>query len=326
MAAVSTDVTAILHCAPAAIGLPSVLGYTCFEARSIIKAFHRTIVPLIDRAITDPVSNQYVARALLGTSLKVSLAMSGYTTMAGVEFNADLAVLGSSFTRVYDDLFDNFADHRLDQRLAELFRGEPFQPVSATESLLLSLYRDIETILARPRSDPVFRILTEMHEFQCMSRRQRDPAISVPELRTITRGKGGLGATILFALFTPGMSPAEQDVLIEFGDVLQLLDDLNDDASDRVNGVVTEVTVGHCTLADIAARIRQLRRQLRAHYVGASRSRISGTLFFMLIGAAIRRRTDARKGLRPSRPGAAPRPTLLFFTRVEHLHPPAEEE
>jgi hypothetical protein len=325
MAAVSTDATAILRCAPAAIGLPSVLAYACFEARTIVKAFHRTVVPLINQAITDPTSNQYAARALLGTSLKVSLAMSGYTIMAGVDFNADLAVLGSSFTRVYDDLFDNFSDPQLDERLAELFRGESFQPLSATESLLLLLYQAIETTLARPRSDPIVRMVEQMHEFQCMSRRQCDPAIPAPELRAITRGKGGLGATILFALFTPGMSTAEQDVLHEFGDILQLLDDLNDASSDRANGVATEVTTGHCTLSDIAARICQLRRRFRTHYVNANLRRISGTLIFMLMGAAIRQRIDASKSRHPGRPSATRHPTLLFLTRVEHLHPPAEE-
>jgi hypothetical protein len=321
MGAAIADVIAILRCTSFAVGLPSVIAYSCFETRSIMDAFDRTVAPLIDRTITDPARNREASRALQGTSLKVSLALSGYARMAGVPFDADLAVLGSSFTRVYDDLFDNFETEKLDDRLSALFRGGSFRPASGAESLLLALYRAIDTKLARPNSDPIFRMLSEMHEFQCMSRWQRDPAISAAEVREITRGKGGIGATILFALFRPGMTTDEQAVLHDFGDILQLLDDLNDAAVDRTTGVVTEVTLGTCTLGDLAARMRLLRRRLAVQYPGSGRRRVIGMLLFMLIGAAIRQRTDARRGVEPPPTGTPVRPRLLFYTRVENLQP-----
>jgi hypothetical protein len=321
MGAAIADVIAILRCSSFVVGLPSVFAYSRFETASVMAAFDRVVTPLIDRTITDPDRNREASRALLGTSLKVSLALSGYAGMAGVPFDAELAVLGSSFTRVYDDLFDNFETERLDGRLAVLFRGGSFQPASGAESLLLALYRAIDTKLARPNSDPIYEMLSVMHEFQCMSRRQHDWGISAVEVREITRGKGGIGATILFALFRPEMSTAERAVLNDFGDILQLLDDLNDAAVDRAAGVVTEVTLGTCTLGDIATRMRLLRRRLAAHYPRSSRRRVIGMLLFMLIGAAIRQRTDARRGIEPVPAGTPVRPRLLFYTRVENLRP-----
>jgi hypothetical protein len=317
MGAAFADVIAILRCSSFAVGLPSVIAYASFGSRTIVDAFDRTVAPLVDRSITGPERNLEASRALLGTSLKVSLAMSGYARMAGVAFDPDLAVLGSSFTRVYDDLFDNFETERLDERLRTLFRGGSFEPNSEAESLLLDIYDAIDTRLARPNSDPVFRMLPEMHEFQCMSRHQRNPDISPAEVREITRGKGAIGATILFALFRPDMPADEQAVLNDFGDVMQLLDDLNDVAVDRSCGVVTEGTLGTCTLPGLAARIRLLRRQLRVQYPRGSHNRVTGMLLFMLIGAAIRQRGGV------AIPPAAPprRRRTLFYTRVENLHP-----
>jgi hypothetical protein len=321
MGAAIADVIAILRCFPFAVGLPSVFAYALFESRAIVDAFNRTVVPLVDRSLPDPQRNLEASRALLGTSLKVSLAMSGYARMAGAAFDPDLAVLGSSFTRVYDDLFDNFETERLDERLRTLFHGGSFEPASGAESLLNDIYRAIDSKLGRTHSDPIFRMLSEMHEFQCLSRRQRDPTISAAEVREITRGKGAIGATILFALFRPDMAAGERAVLNDFGDILQLLDDLNDVAADRATGVVTEGTLGTCTLPGLAARMRLLRRQLRVQYPRGSRSRLTGMLLFMLIGAALRRRGDARRGT--DGPVAAPpaRPRMLFYTRVENLHP-----
>ena len=196
MAAPPADVIAVLRCARFAVGLPSVLTFARVETRPLVDVFDRVVAPMLDRAIPDPGRNRGAGRALLGTSLKIALAMSGYAAMAGVRFDAELAVLGGSFTRVYDDLFDNFPDHRLEERIAGLFDGRDFEPASDVELLLLDLYQAIERRLARPRTDPVFARLAEMHVFQCASRRQLDPRISAEEVRRITEGEGGLGQTV----------------------------------------------------------------------------------------------------------------------------------
>jgi hypothetical protein len=323
MAVVSGDIIAVLRCAPFAVGLPSVLAFVCFETRPLVDAFDRIVAPMIDQAITDPERNRGAGRALLGTGLKVSLAMSGYATMAGVRFNAELAMLGGSFTRVYDDLFDNFPGQRLEERMAGLFEGRDFEPASDVEALLLALYRDIERRLARPRSDPIFDLLAGMHVFQCESRRQLDPRISAEEVRRITEGKGGFGTAVLFALFKPDMPVPEQDLLCDLGGLLQLLDDLNDAPLDRAAGVVTEATLDTCGLTDVAARMR--RSRFAAAY-GRGARRMTGMLLMVLAGGALRRRGHQRRGQprvplrRPAPAGAGGRRWLLFAP-VENLRP-----
>jgi hypothetical protein len=309
------DLSAIIRCSPFIIGLPSVLAFVMFEAPKIIEAFDQTVAPLVADAMPDGATQERVSRALLGCSLKVSLAMSCYTTIASVEFRPDLAVMGSSFTRVYDDLFDTFSQDRLDQRLAAMFAGGTLVPASNAEALLLALYRTTETALRRPRSDPIFRMVAEMHRYQCMSRRQREPDITVETVRLITRGKGGLGTAVLFALFKPEMAAAEQEVIFEFGYILQLLDDVNDVDLDRADGVATEATLGACTLSDIGTQMRRLRRHLAVFYPGSSQRRLKGMLLLMLIGASLRRRRDGRRA------GPGPRGRRLFFSPVENIYP-----
>lgn len=321
VALLAQDLVVLARTAPLAAGLPGVFWFAAFEARSVVRAFERTVAPLVARTISDAKRGEEAAQALLGTSLKVALAMSGYATMAAVGFDADLAVLGSSFTRVYDDLFDNFADNRIDERIAELFRGRPFMPLTDVEALLLALYEHIESGIRRGRDDPFYMIITRLHRYQSQSRRQLHPQISAADVRRITRGKGGLGVTALFALLRPGMSQAEQDVLIELGDVLQLLDDYHDAALDRTAGVATDVTLGTCSLPELGRRILDIRRRLRACYPRSSR-RLTGMLYLMLLGGVIRQWSDARNASRPPKPRASRRPAMLLFTRAGNLHPP----
>jgi hypothetical protein len=320
MAFMPGDVAAVLRCSPFIVGLPSVVAFVLFEAPRIVAAFDREVRSLLAATVRDGQSRERAARAMLGSSLKVSLAMSCYTTMAGVPFRPDLAVLGSSFTRVYDDVFDNFAQDRLEQRLTALFAGGPFEPTDEAEALLLALYRATEAALQRPRSDPIFRMVIDMHRYQCMSRRQWDPDIALDTVRLITRGKGGLGTAVLFALFKPGMTSAEQNVIVEFGYQLQLLDDLNDADLDLAAGVATEVTLGACTLADVGRRMRTLRRRLDGLYPGTAKRRLEGMLLLMLTGAALQRRRVAG----PARPAGRRRRVRgrwLFFAPVETLRP-----
>jgi hypothetical protein len=315
------DLAVLTRTAPLAAGLPSVFRYAAFETRLVVRAFERTVAPVVARTIRDAERGEEVARALLGTSMKVALAMSGYAAMAAVAFDADLAVLGSSFTRVYDDLFDNFADNRIDERIAELFCGRSFVPVTDVEVLLLALYRLIESGIRRGRDDPFYGIITRLHGYQIQSRRQLYPQISAVDVRCITRGKGGLGVTALFALLRPGMSQAEQDVLIELGDVLQLLDDYHDAAMDRAAGVVTDVTLGTCSIPELGRRILDVCRRFRTYYPRSGR-RLAGMLYLMLLGGVIRRWSDVRNAGRPPKPLRTGRPLTLLFTRAGNLRPP----
>ncbi|MFG2053066.1 class 1 isoprenoid biosynthesis enzyme [Micromonospora sp. NPDC048930] len=327
----STEVGAVLRLASLAVGWPSVYRFVRREVDDITDVFDQTVRPLVDRTIDGSRRRREVAQILLSTSVKVSLAMSGYAQATGIAFRADRAVLGSSFTRVYDDLFDNFRSPRLDERLTVLFEGGPFQPRSDAEALLLALYDTIETALRGEDAEPVYRALRGMHRFQIQSRQQRSAAVSGHDLRRITRGKGGLGTVALFGLLRPALSADEQRLLMELGDVLQVLDDYHDVALDRGAGVVTEVTLGTVTLVETSRRIGWLHREFRRQYPRCHRQRLFGMLFMMLARALVHHLVDRHRSGTPLRGGPASsqpdpddrRPHRLLFRPAGNIHPAA---
>ncbi|MFG1645799.1 class 1 isoprenoid biosynthesis enzyme [Amycolatopsis sp. NPDC049252] len=320
MGGVLRDALGVARCLPMAVGLPRVVRYLVRDSRDVVRAFDRVVTPLVERTVgATPSLSRDAQDALLATSVKVGLAMWNYADMAGEPFDPALAALGSSFTRVYDDLVDNFDRHDLDDRLAELFRGGPFEPQSGVEALLLALYREMETRIARSGADAIFTVVRELHEYERESRRQRDPRIPPAEVVRITRGKGGLGLTALFALLRPGMRPGELDVLVELGDVLQLLDDYHDVAVDHRDGVVTVATLGEPGLAALCRQVRALRSRFGAEYGPGRDCGLVAMLFVMLIGAfaAGRRRLD-----RPIAATRSRRRFVLLFARAGTLTPP----
>jgi hypothetical protein len=328
---VSSEVLAVLRLAPLALGWPSVYRFVRREVDEIIKVFDQTVGPIVDQSIDGGGRQREVSRILLSTSVKVCLAMSGYAQAAGVAFKADRAVLGSSFTRVYDDLFDNFRIPSLDERLTVLFDGGPFQPQSDAEAMLLALYHTIETALRREESEPVYAALRRMHRFQIQSRQQRGSAVSGQDLRRITRGKGGLGTTALFGLLRPALSPDDQRLLMELGDVLQVLDDYHDIVLDRSTGVLTEVTLGTVTLVETSRRIGRLRREFRQQYPLHNPARLFGMLFMMLARALVHHSAERHRSCAPARrrlpeAGADPedrRPYQLLFRPAGNIRPAA---
>lgn len=314
------DALGVARCLPMAAGLPGVLRFVLRDAKQVVRAFDESVAPLVARSLPAASALSRDAQdAFLATSVKVGLAMRSYADMAGVPFDARLAVLGSSFTRLYDDLVDNFDREGLDDRLAGLFDGGPFEPLSDVESLLLALYRAMEARMARPGGDPIFAIVRELHEYERASRRQRDPRIPPSEVERITRGKGGLGVTALFALLRPGMPAGERDDLMELGDVLQLLDDHHDVAVDRRDGVVTVATLGAPGLAALCRKVRRLRVRLGARYGRGRDRRLAAMLFVMLAGAFVAHR---RRPGGPVPAGHTRRPFVLLFSRAGTIAPP----
>jgi hypothetical protein len=276
------NVIGVARSSAMAAGIVSIFRFICFDSKKLIRSFDEVVGPLLDRTVgTDPCTYD----VLLASSIKFGLAMWGYAEMAGLPFDAELVVLGSSFTRVYDDLVDNFDQPELDDRVAEMFGTGRFQPLSDVESLLLALYRSIETRLARPRDDPIYAAIQELHSYERQSRRQRDPGISPTEVRQITRDKGGYGLIAMFALLRPAMVDAERELLMDLGEVIQLLDDHNDIVLDRRAGVRTSTILGESTLAGLARQIRELHGRLGRFYGRARVRTLAATLFMLLVGA-----------------------------------------
>lgn len=316
------DALVVARCTGMAAGLGSIARYILLDAPRAIQAFDAVVKPLIDEALADdPELRQDTYHALLATAVRVNLALRAYTTMAGLRFDAPLSVLGGAFTRVYDDLFDHFYRDDLDERLAELFRGGPFEPRSAPEALACAMFRTIVERLGRSGDDPFFAIVSRLHAFESASRRQLDPLASAADVRHITWGKGGYAVQALCALFRPGLAGPEAELVMDLGYVLQLIDDHHDVAVDRRDGVVTSVTLGDATLDSLAARIRRLRADLRRHYGGNRDRQLAAMLYIMLIGAYTSHR-------RPNHlpPAAAPQHSnrsvwRLMFAQAGHMAP-----
>ncbi|AUI58233.1 hypothetical protein B1H26_33740 [Amycolatopsis sp. BJA-103] len=236
------------------------------RAAEYVAAYGGVVAPIVDAAVGDPGLREHVGRSLCSAGAKAGFLIQGYTTMAGVPFRADLAVLGGAVARLYDDLLDEFGSEELVRRLSVLFDGGPFSPRNDVERLLCELYREVERRLGRGRDDPIFAALTAVHEHQARSRQQSDPAIPALTLAEITEAKGGAAIVVLFALMRPSMSDREMSLIRDVGGVLQLLDDYQDVALDRQAGVVTAAVRGEVTLSDICRLFRVMRRPLSDYY------------------------------------------------------------
>ncbi|MDI3404591.1 isoprenoid biosynthesis enzyme family protein [Streptomyces cavernicola] len=308
--------TAVVRCALSASGWGSVLRFVRTEHRQVVRAFEEVVLPLVEQAVPESDVQRTVHTSLLATSMKVGLAMWGYASMARVPFDAELAVLGSSFTRLYDDLIDNFERENLGSDLLALLTGEPFRPCGQLEELLALLYKAIVVRLPHEPGDPIYGVLRELHDFQLTSRLQQGSGLSVAEVLDITRGKGGLAMIALFALLRPVMPAEERDILMDLGDVFQLLDDFHDLALDEAAHVTTSVTLGVTSVVELVGRISRLRSRFIGYYGTAGP--LSAQVALTLIGVpfAGRRGRRAGRGLGPD--AAAVR---LLFSRAENIRP-----
>jgi hypothetical protein len=100
----------------------------------------------------------------------------------------------------------------------------------------------------------------------------------------------------MFALLRPAMADAERELLMDLGEVIQLLDDHNDIVLDRRAGVRTSTILGESTLAGLARQIRELHGRLGRFYGRARVRTLAATLFMLLVGAlfADRETVDGR--------------------------------
>lgn len=236
------------------------------RAVAYVAAYQRVVAPIVRSSLDRSGPPRYLDGSMCEVCAKLCFLLAGYAATAGVPFRADLAVLGGAVARVYDDLIDEYGDGELGERLAGLFDGGGFTPVTPVERLLSALYLELERRLGRDRDDPVYRALIALHDEQIRSRHQRDPAIRPATLADITRAKGGYATVVLFALLRPAMDDREQALIRELGGTLQLLDDYVDAVADRTAGITTSATRGALSLDHICRRLRSLRPALRDYY------------------------------------------------------------
>jgi hypothetical protein len=259
------------------------------KATGFVHAFEHTVQPIVNDTISDPAERTRVAQSLLTYSTKTCFVIAGYARMTGVPFASDIAVLGLSFTRLYDDLFDETDDEDLPLRLKELFDRNVFTPASDPERLLHRLYGEIDRRLGRDRDDPIYTAVSTMHRYQIQARCQRDPEATHLALAEATRGKGGHGTLAVFALMRAGLRRRERELILEIGEALQLLDDYMDIDEDRLHNTRTLATEGRLRLSDICNRLRAAQVKLVAYYGRRNTREFLGVCYLTLWMCFLRR-------------------------------------
>ncbi|MFI9769272.1 class 1 isoprenoid biosynthesis enzyme [Streptomyces sp. NPDC052415] len=320
------EVGALVRSLGMAAGLPPAARAAYRSLPVLARAYERVVAPLVAETLTDPPERARVDSSLRVMSVKFGLAMLGYARLTGHRLQPDVAVLAGAVTRLYDDLIDGDADRdpAAGDRLGELLGNRAFVPATPAELLLGRLVYAIERNLAHRPDASVFMALVSLHEYQLLSRRQREPGVPLDVLEKITRGKGAAAHLILCGLVKPRLGPAERDLVMDLGEILQSLDDYLDVEFDREHGVTTLVSCGALTLPAIARRLRAARPRLAAVHGGPAARPYCGMLYFLLLQAWVSRRLPVlgRLARRPVRRSAV----LAFLSRGEDALPAAGAE
>lgn len=284
------DLVALVRCGRLAAGTPSAIRFAGGTLGGLTTAYDKVVAPIVDRTITDVAERAKADRALRAMSAKIGCALLSYARLAGVQGQLEIVALAGAVTRLYDDLIDGSVAEAIDQRLSDLFNARPFTPASEMETLLAELIDAIRKRLSPPPGDIVEATLNALHEYQCLSRRQREEAIPLAVLEKISRGKGAMANLTLCCLVKPEMDVAERELVMALGETFQLLDDYMDVELDRGNGVSTLPSLGAMTLTDIGASMRALSGRLADQYGRPAARPYCGMIFFLLLKSAFARR------------------------------------
>jgi hypothetical protein len=284
-------------------------------------AYDAVVAPLVAREIGDTREMLRVNQALRAMSVKIGETMIAYAALTGHPPDVEVAALAGAVTRLYDYLIDGdpACDASLGDRLGDMFSARPYTAASDLERLLGQLVGEIRRRRDLRDGDVAVAGLLALHEYQCLSQRQREPYVPSAALDKICRGKGAMAHLTLCGLVNPGMDGWEREVVMALGEVLQSLDDYMDVDLDRRNGVTTLVSTGAMSLADIVAGFGALREPLAARYGRPAARRYFGMLYFLLLKSAVGRRLPFL-GQVTSRL-AARSDTLAFLTRGAEVVP-----
>jgi hypothetical protein len=301
----------------------------------LASAYDGIVAPMVAREI-GAAEMPRVNLALRAMSVKIGETMIAYAALTGRPPDVEVAALAGAVTRLYDDLIDGDpgGDESLGDRLGGMFAatGHPVSPLAAAapcpapraaaadlERLLGRLVGEIRRRLDLRDGDIAVTGLLALHEYQCLSRRQREPGVSRATLDKICRGKGAMAHLTICGLVHPRMDAAEREIVMALGEVLQSVDDYMDADLDRSNGVATLVSTGVTTLADIVAGFQALREPVAARYGATATRGYYGMLYFLLLKSAVGRRLPLLG--RVARQLADRSDTLAFLTRGAEVIP-----
>jgi hypothetical protein len=282
------DLAELLRCGRLAVGLPSAIRFASQTIGDLSSAYDRVVAPIVEREISDLAECTRVSGALRAMGMNIGMAMLHFVRLAECEQRLEVSALAGAVTRLYDDLIDGSAVSSVDVRLCALFDGRTFTAENDLERLLAELIGEIR--LRAESIDAAVVALNSLHEYQSLSRQQREGALPEAVLEKICRGKGAMANLTLCSLFKPGMDPGEQELVMTLGEAFQSLDDYVDVEQDACNGITTLASLGITTLKDIGLRMRQLRPRM-VFYYGAERTReYCGMIYFLLLKAVVDRR------------------------------------
>jgi len=284
------DLVALLRCGRLATGLPGAVIFARRMLGPLTRAYEDVVAPIVERTISDLDERVQVDCALRAMSAKIGLAMLSYARLTGCEQRVEVAALAGAVTRLYDDLIDGVAQPSLGERLSDIFNARPFRAYSDLECLLFELVGAIRQRVRPLPGGTVDIALNALHEYQCMSRLQRDEEVPLAVLEKVCQGKGAMANLTLCCLIKPGIKGIERELVMALGETLQKLDDYMDVQYDNRNGVVTLVSLGVVTLRDIALRMCVHRDGLVAQYGRPAARPYCGIIFFLLLKSAVGRR------------------------------------
>lgn len=283
------DLCALGRCWRLAAGLPPTVAFGCRMLSALTSAYDDVIAPIVAQSISDLDERARVNLALQAMSTKIGMMMLSYAKMAGGEQQQEVVALAGAIARLYDDLIDGSSDASRDNWLGDLFNGRLSAAHSNLERLLADLVGEIRRrILPLPR-DPVVAAFNALHEYQCLSRQQREEAVPQTVVEKICRGKGALASLTVCSLVKPEMDFGEKELVMALGEMFQSLDDYADAEDDRRNGVATLAVLGETTLADIGSVMCALRGRLVTRYGRAAARRYCGMMFFLLVQTVVGR-------------------------------------
>lgn len=282
-AAFWTDVRSLLRNIRFIAGAPRVILYAIRDTPECLAAYDQVVLPIINDYVREAATKRWLIESLKSYSATACWVIRAYTRMADLVFVAELAVLGASFNRLYDDLFDELEhDGALGERLSELFRFGTFEPVNDAEQVLHELFGAIKQLLDRPPSDPIFDVAAAVHEYQVRSIGQHNAAAGPQVLLEVTQGKGGYAVVAMFALMRPAMQAEESDLLFRLGEIIQLLDDYQDHDLDAENDVRTLATEGLLSLSNVTDLLRRAYPDFCRFYGRKSAARFWACLYIAM--------------------------------------------
>jgi hypothetical protein len=138
------------------------------------------------------------------------------------------------FTPIFDEWFDNqlFVKERVHQFL---FQPNDFTPKNDFENLTLDVLKRLHA-LAPPNIDWT-DIADKLNHAQ--ANRQTDPSVTTAEIRRMTYEKGGYAFWLTRLFLNHPLSKEEEKAVMQFGFLIQYIDDIFDIREDRLDGTRT---------------------------------------------------------------------------------------